>query len=289
MSTLAPPIPYFGGKQRIAPRIADLLPDHGHYVEPYCGGLSVLLAKKPSVLETVNDLDGDITTFWRVLRDDPEGLAHVCALTPHARTELAQSWDRDGVPDLERARRTWVSLTQGRTGTLRRTGWRHHVDPAGTTLGMPAYLRGYVARMGPAAERIANVSIECMPALNIITKYGAQSDVLLYVDPPYLGSTRTGRGYRHEMQTEPEHREMAAALLTARAAVVLSGYHSPLYDEMFGDWHQVEIAASTGQGSVWGERTEVLWSNRPFNEPAGLFESAPAARLVSPDPKETTP
>lgn len=72
---MRPPIPYFGGKMLVGPAIADLLPPHGHYVEPYCGSLAVLLAKAPSDHETVNDLDGRLMTFWRVLRDRPDDLA----------------------------------------------------------------------------------------------------------------------------------------------------------------------------------------------------------------------
>lgn len=259
----APPVPYFGGKQRIAKVISDLLPEHEHYVEPYAGGLSVLLAKTPSKIETVNDLDEDIVTFWRVLRDRPDDLANACALTPHSRAEHRSCHDRDdSMDEVERARRVWVQLTQGRTGTLLRTGWRFHGDPAGTTLGMPAYLTGYLARFAPAVERLHRVSLECRPALEVIDTYGRHDGVLLYVDPPYLGTTRTGRGYRHEMPDEDDHRQLAAALQSARAAVVLSGYHSPLYDELYDGWNTHEIAASTGQGSTWKERTEVLWSNR---------------------------
>ena len=83
-----PPIPYFGGKQALAPWIVSLFPKHGHYVEPYCGSLAVLLAKSPARMETVNDTDSKLMTFWRVLRDRPIDLARVCALTPHSRAEL---------------------------------------------------------------------------------------------------------------------------------------------------------------------------------------------------------
>ena len=261
-----PPMPYFGGKQRVAAQLVALFPDHEHYVEPFAGGLSVLLAKRPSKLETVNDLDGDLMTFWRVLRDHPGDLARVCALTPHSRAEHEASRGREDVDDLERARRVWVGLTQGRAGQLRRTGWRHYVDPTGTSIGMPAYLDAYVERMPAAARRLARVSLECLPALDVIAKYGTSPSALLYVDPPYLGSTRgTASGYRYELKAETDHRELAAALHGCRAAVVVSGYASPLYAELFDGWHTAAIDTYSGQGNAKDarhERTEVVWSNR---------------------------
>jgi len=269
----APPFTYFGGKQTIAPRIAALFPSHAHYVEPFAGSLAVLLAKPPSRMETVNDLDSDLMTFWRVLRDDQAGLERVCALTPHSRTEHQASYDRPAdLSDLERARRVWVCLTQGRAGQLKRTGWRHYLDPAGSSIGMPGYVAGYVARMAPACERLARVSLECRPALELIDAFAPHGDVLMYVDPPYLGTTRTSGGYVHEMHTETEHRELAGALASVRSAVILSGYPSQLYDELYADWHRVDIAACTGQGGTWENRTEVLWSNRPLGNQRDLFD-----------------
>lgn len=270
---MKPPIPYFGGKMTLAPRIAAMLPPHEHYVEPYCGSLSVLLAKDTSPFETVNDLDGHLMTFWRVLRDRPDELARACALTPHARAEHQLSYDLDGLDEIEVARRLFVQLTQGRAGTRRRTGWRHYVKPH-SHCSMPDYLLGYLDRIAPAAERLAAVSLECRPALDLIGKYGAVQDVLLYVDPPYLGATRSKSwdGYVHEMRQEPDHRELAEALHSAKAAVVLSGYASPLYDrDLYADWDRVDFPAFTGQGGTWANRTEVLWSNRPIGDPM-LFQ-----------------
>jgi len=272
-------VPYFGGKIKIGPIIADLLPAHSHYVEPYCGSLAVLLAKPPCVHETVNDLDSVLVNFWRVLRERPDDLARVCALTPHSRAEYQGALDLDAVDELELARQVFIKLTQGRSARLRRTGWRHYVSPAGSNAGMPGYLAGYVERMAPVVERLQRVSLECKPALDIITKYGAEPTVLLYVDPPYLGSTRANdNAYRCEMRTEAEHRELAEALHAARAAVVLSGYPSDLYDrELYAGWDRHTIAANTGQGGKWAERTEVLWSNRPLGgQPQLEYEMGPA-------------
>lgn len=272
---MKPPIPYFGGKIMLGPAIAALLPPHAHYVEPYCGSLAVFLAKAPAPMETLNDLDGHLMTFWRILREQPIELERVCALTPHARAEHAASYAAAD-DDLEVARRVWVQLTQGRAGTRRQTGWRHYVKPAGGT-SMPDYLDGYIGRMAPAAERLREASLECLPALDIIAKYGVEPDVLLYVDPPYLGSTRSKSwdGYPHEMRDEASHRDLAEALNAARAAVVLSGYASDLYDrDLYAGWDRHTLATGTGQGDgKWANRTEVLWSNRPLGAQLELFEA----------------
>lgn len=271
MTPLAPPLPYFGGKQQLAPWIVEHLPAHEHYVEPYAGSLAVLLAKPASPMETANDLDHDLVVFWRVLREQPDELARLCWFTPHSRAEQGQANVREqpaDLPDLERARRVWVQLTQGRGGVRSNTGWRHYAKPVGST-SMPQYLAGYVARMAPAVDRLRGVSLECRPALEVIADYGRHPEVLLFVDPPYLGSTRSSGGYRYEMKTETEHRELAAALHTCKASVVLSGYGSHLYDELYRGWHTTARSTMTGQGGTRQDRVERLWSNRAF--PHHLF------------------
>src|SRR5690606_3844003 len=96
-----PPFSYYGGKTTLAPQIADLLPEHDHYVEPFAGSLAVLLAKDVSRCETVNDLDGDLMTFWRVLRDSPEQFERACAMTPHSRAEYENSGNLEALDDME--------------------------------------------------------------------------------------------------------------------------------------------------------------------------------------------
>lgn len=277
MSVTAP-FAYFGGKTRLAERIVQLLPAHQHYVEPFAGSLAVLLAKPRAEMETVNDLDQDLMTFWRILRERPEELALHMALTPHSRAEHQAAYDLATDDDLERARQVWVLLSQGRGGTMRRTGWRFYRDPKSSTYSFPEYMAAYVNRVPACAERLAGVSLECRDALEVITDYGRHPGVLLYCDPPYVGSTRAAN-YRHEMTRDDQHRELAAALADCKASVVLSGYHSSLYEDLYDGWHRAELKAWTGNGirngatKTDGDRVEVLWSNRPFPaEDLPLFE-----------------
>lgn len=270
---LKPPFNYFGGKISLAERFSALLPPHEHYVEPFAGSLAVLLAKPPSRMETLNDISMDLVTFWKVLRDQPAELERVCAATPHSRIEHATA--REDTPDeLERARRTWVRLTQSRSPSLAPTGWRfHHRPHRGNSV--PDDLRAFTSRMARTAARLRSVTLECRPALEIIGEYGRYPDVLFYIDPPYLGSVR-GANYEHEMCSDDEHRELLEALLSCRAAVVLSGYASPLYDGLLTTWFRREIATQTGNGGDDRARTEVLWSNRPFAQ-GSLFDQVEAS------------
>ena len=263
--TLKPPFAYYGGKTHLAPKIAALLPPHDHYVEPFAGGLSVLLAKEPSLAETVNDLDGDLVTFWRVLRDQPEELERVCALTPHSVDELVRATDRSGVSDLEVARRVFVVLTQGREHSLKPRGaggWRRTVKAA-RAVPLPRMLGAQAARIPAVAERMIGVSLENDDAINIIRRYGREPSVCIYADPPYLGETRgTGGGYSIDQMGSEFHREFANACSESKAAVVISGYSSALYDELFGGWHQMELTTLPTQSQ--DRKMEALWSNRPF-------------------------
>lgn len=259
---------YYGSKNTIAEEIVDLMPAHRGYVEPFAGSLAVLRTKPPSPFECVNDLDGDLMTFWRVLRDRCEDLERHASLTPHSRGEYQASWPIPQDDELARAWRVWVKLSQGRGGQLRTTGWRYHETTRGRGSGMPVTLAGYVGRFAAAADRLRNVSLECLPALDVIRRYGRDSEVLMYVDPPYFGATRTRTGYQIEMQHEDDHRALAAALHDCKAMVMLSGYAHELYDtELYNDWHRHEIAAYTGQSNTGlGHRTEVLWSNVPLRD-----------------------
>lgn len=293
MAELMPPFIYYGGKTRLAERIATMLPEHRQYVEPFAGSLAVLLAKRQSRLETVNDLDGDLMLFWRVLRDHPEELAHVCAMTPHSRAERDAALDRPAeLEELERARRVWVCLSQGRSGTLRATGWRYTVDDSEKT-SMPRRIAAYVDRMPAVAARLRGVSLENRPALELIEAYGRHRNTLLYVDPPYLAETRSVGGahnYRHEMPHLEQHQQLAAALTDCRATVVLSGYPSPIYDHLYTDWHRYELDAATSQGGTHQVKTEVLWSNRSLRTtstddvPLPLEFLTPDTALAEPQP-----
>ena len=60
---------FVGGKSRLAAQIIKRIPPHLAYVEPFAGGAWVFFQKKPSKVEVLNDLDGELVNFWRVIQN----------------------------------------------------------------------------------------------------------------------------------------------------------------------------------------------------------------------------
>lgn len=86
--------------------------------------------------------------------------------------------------------------------------------------------------------------------------------VLVYADPPYVLATRSSKKrYRHDY-TDQQHRALIATLRELQCAVILSGYPSELYDQLVGDWRQLEFQVMTRGGP----RTEKLWLNFPAGD-----------------------
>jgi DNA adenine methylase len=269
-------MPYAGGKNRIAQQIADLLPDHLHYAEPFAGALSVLLAKHPSKIESVNDLDSNIANFWAVLRDRPTELERICALTPHSRAEWLANRNPEHRSDnqLQAAWQTWVALTQTRgSSTDGHGGWRF-VQGGTTRHSLVRYLDGYLARIAPAAERLRQVSIDCRPAAEFIDCYDRPT-TCYYIDPPYLADTRYGTQYRKEMRTETDHTALLDQIATLKANVIISGYRNQLYDNKLHNWRRIDLPTTCTSGAP---RTESIWLNYdPPNQPA--LDIAPSQPL----------
>ena len=274
---MRPPTQYFGSKGRLAPWIASLLPKHRTYVEPFCGSAAVLFAKPASPTEVINDHDHDLVCFFRVLRDRGPELARALTLTPYARAELrAATLEDAGLEELERARRVFVRLNMSISRTL---GRQRGFAAAPNTNGADHAHKfaSLVDQLDACAARLRRVIIEDRPALEIIAKYGA-ANAVIYCDPPYLDSTRSaqakrrGADYACEYATQAEHRELAEVLHATPAAVLISGYPSPLYHELYDQagWWRVERQVTKPSSLVSGGRaahaTEAVWSNRPLHQ-----------------------
>lgn len=101
---------YPGAKWGMAEQIVSLMPHHRSYLEPFFGSGAVLFNKPPSAIETVNDIDGDVVNFFKVLRERPEELAEAISLTPYARDVFDDAHENRGTDSFDRAYRFAIRM-----------------------------------------------------------------------------------------------------------------------------------------------------------------------------------
>lgn len=272
---------WYGGKFSHLDWLLPLLPQATHYCEPFGGSAAVLLNREPSHVETYNDLDGEVVNFFRVLRDNPDELIRLIGLTPFSREELriAVEGNIRDITEVERARRFFVRARQVRTGLAQTASagrWAHCklTSRAGMAGAVSRWL-GSVEGLSEIVQRLLRVQIENEPALSVIRRYDSP-ETFFYCDPPYPHDARSDtNAYRYEMSND-EHRKLAQVLHNAKGKVALSGYHSPLMDELYRDWNRVEAApkkahsTNTRSDNTKQDRTEVLWIN--YNLPKEIEE-----------------
>lgn len=273
MSINRPVMRYHGGKWRIASWIISHFPIHETYVEPFLGAASVLLQKPSSRVEVGNDLYGRVVNLFRVIRD-PEtavDLQRRLRLTLYSSCEYYSAREISG-DSVEDARRMIVLGYQshGSTGSAggKLSGWRRGVRDHGHTSAMDWHSIWECVLAW--SDRLRGVFIEQDDAITVMERWDSPN-TLFYVDPPYVAETRKAgpRGYRHEF-TEKDHKRLAEFLQSAQGSVVLSGYDSEMYRELYGKWekHSIPSVADAGSRSV-----ECLWiKGNGQNKQMCLFE-----------------
>jgi DNA adenine methylase len=260
------PLTYYGGKQLLARQIVPLLPPHRVYLEPFAGGAAVLFAKERAERETLNDADGTIMRFWRVLRERPDELAAAVASTPYGRQEWKAS-RVEASDDIEAARRLLVNVDQSFSRSRR--SWSVPCVGDGRGRWQPGTWANLPEKIIIAAERLTNVALESGDALPMIPRWD-RDDAVIYLDPPYEGTHRLHPRHGYDVERVGLMADLVAVLREVKhAAVILSGYPCPETDELvsLGWAHRQLDRKRTVQARAGGtlpDAPEMLWSNRPW-------------------------
>lgn len=258
---------YPGSKWRIAEWIIEHFPEHKVYCEPFFGSGGVFFNKPPAYIETINDIDGNIVNLFRVCRNNPEKLSRIVDLTPFARDEFVDCYERSDDP-IEQARRTLVRYHQSfGTSNSSKRSWRNV-----QTYGGPRCATMWNClpeRVCQVCERLKDAQIENIDALELIKRYD-DKDTLIYCDPPYLQSLRKKNMYVHET-SDTYHIKLLEVLKESKSKIVLSGYDNPTYNTILEGWY-TDIKETTAQMGL--HRTEKLWMNFNYKLIGGfLFEN----------------
>lgn len=248
-----PVLRFHGGKFRLAPWILSLFPEHRTYVEAFGGAASVFLQKPRARAEVYNDLDGEVVNVFRVLQDPHTAaeLQRLLSLTPFARTEFLRAYEPASGPIDAAAKmvmRSFMGFGSASTTRMHCTGFRSSSKRAGHGSPTPAAdWSNWPDQVPKFVDRMRGVCIENRDAAVVMAQHDSPS-TLYYCDPPYVPATRSslkhkgihrGHYYKHDMD-DAAHRRLAEVLRSFAGMVILSGYRSALYDELYGDWLRLD-------------------------------------------------
>lgn len=250
---------YPGSKWSIADWIINFFPEHHSYLEPFLGSGAVFFNKPRSNIETVNDLDGNVVNLFEWIKRDPEQLAHEIYWTPYARKIYEDAFSSVPEDSLQKAVNFYIRLNMGygfRTNG-ERVGWKNDIQGREKAYAAMDW-KNLPEKIMEASKRFLGVQIENRPAIEVIERFN-YPNVLIYLDPPYVISTRQGsrKQYRHEM-SDKDHNDLLDVVLVHKGPVLLSGYDSKLYNDRLQGWYREETTSYTQLST---KRREVLWMN----------------------------
>lgn len=259
-----PLLRYYGGKFLINGKIINLMPDCVKYVEPYCGGCSILLNRSRVRDECANDLDKDLIRFYQTVQRDSAELIEFLKgydFSKHSFDEAPSLTNSDS--PIESAAGYLIANRMSYGGLGANYTWSEV-----TRRGIPRFAATWNTVLNETlpdfAKRIRNVLFLNVPAIKLITEIDGK-DTLFYLDPPYHPETRVTRNtYKHEM-THADHVAMLEAVQGHESHIMISGYHCPLYDDALKGWmcKEFDVAVNLPIQGQQTRRTECLWINRP--------------------------
>lgn len=247
------------------------MPPHTHYVEPYAGGLAVLLAKDPEgVSEVVNDLNGDLINFWRVLADTEyfENFKRAIEVTPFSEPHWNAAVATLGL-DIPYAKVVISALDffiRVRQSLAGRGAAFTPLSRKRTRRGMNEQVAAWLTAVEGLPEvhaRLKRVVILNRPALDVIRQQDGP-DTLFYLDPPYLHETRsTTEEYGEYEMDAHAHGELLVLIRECKGKVMISGYYSTMYRMGLDGWtlHQFDLPNNAASGRTKARKTECLWTN----------------------------
>lgn len=237
--TVKTPFPYPGGKSQYAKRIIELLPQHYCYVEPFGGAGSVLMQKPESTVEVYNDLNSDVVTFYRVLRDREDDLIEYLDATPYSyevHQDILQRWyGQETRPDddVQQAAEFFYLRIANYGSIFDRSGFSSY--PYGDAAGN---LRRKTDDLREVRDRYGGVTLENRDWSVVVEKYDS-ADTVFYMDPPYIHIEASGM-YGGGDPTDFDHKQFCGSLhdLEGKWVVSYSDVPDELSDYRVLQWDQ---------------------------------------------------
>lgn len=230
------PVTYYGGKQRLAARIIQMIPEHNLYCEPFLGGGAVFFAKEKSNVEVINDTNRELINFYQMVKHEFVSLEKEIAISLHSRDLHRRAMviyqNPDMFSSLKRAWAVWLLASQCFASSIG-DSWGYDKKKPTTSRRISNKRINFTEDY---AIRLQEVQIECADAIYII-KSRDMDNSFFYCDPPYYNSDMG----HYDGYTLDDFENLLKALSQIKGKFLLSSYPSEIlkrYTKDFG-WHTV--------------------------------------------------
>jgi DNA adenine methylase len=261
---MKPLLSYYGGKQRLAGKILDLIPSHDIYCEPFCGGAAVfykLIDSPKATAHTyvLNDINDDLINMYRVAKSEPEAFFRLVDGTLHSFSDFKRAGrilkDPGSFDSVTRAWAFYVGTMQSFAKIGPNTGWAR-TKIHGRNL---KAIINAISRVPEQIERLKKASIENCDAIKCIETWDTEKTFFL-IDPPYTGAQhKYCAGYSIE-----EYQKLIDQLTQIKGQFILTNYAQ---DVSFPEnWEVItnSVVCSASPVSTGGKkppRTELFITN----------------------------
>lgn len=238
------PFKWAGGKSRLRAQIIPLIPEHSCYVELFSGGAWVLFGKPRSDVEVLNDIDQELVTFFRVVKEKPEELiaSFEWELVSRAEFEKLATTDPSQLTDVQRAHRFYYLVMAGWGGESNYPRFQTSISDGGHGNRLIGALKRLRERITPVHERLRTVIIENLDWEACFDRYDSNK-TCIYIDPPYPGN---GVNYKHNMREWQEHWHLAERLRHAKSKWILSSYDVPEVRNLYEGYTIIPVQSYSG-------------------------------------------
>lgn len=253
------PIAWVGGKSKLTADIIPLIPEHRGYVEVFAGAAWLLFRKPPSKAEVINDINGDLITFYRVIKHHRAAFVEAFndVLTSRAEYDRFLATPAEVLTDIQRAVRFYYVLRN--TFGAKVTDSSFVVSSQRPPRINPEQLDEEIRE---ASDRLKRVYIEHLPYHKLIPRLD-RPDVFFYLDPPYWDCEDV---YGKGLFGKDDFTLLRNLLAKAKGKWLMSINDVPQIRELFSEFYIREVRTQYTLASTDPKRvTELLIANYPID------------------------
>lgn len=245
------------------------------YIEPFGGSYAIGFhtpEDRIAPIEIYNDLYDNVYSLFKVLSDEElfAKFKRLCDITYYSetlRSTFKEDLKSDKLTDLGRAFRFFYVNRTSHNGiggfsmnmVVRRNMAKSVSDYLST-----------VDRLPEIHQRLSKVMVYNRDAFELMEKY-SRDNVFMYVDPPYVLSTRSS-AERYAVDMTDEQQERLIEICTnSKAKLLISGYDCELYDRLLDNgFTKVSFTVNTIDGARNPKtKVESLWLNYKIDDTKG--------------------